>query len=121
MAVGPSGLNLRDPGNSFDRGLYEDYFSSPFKIPDGEKPVRISWKAETPHGTSVSFRVRVADQRTDLESAEWIGPKGTDRWFTQTGSAIPGLNGNWIQYRARLVTPNGGATPYLTSVTVTFE
>ena len=27
QGIGPSGLNLRDAGNSYDRGLYEDYFS----------------------------------------------------------------------------------------------
>ncbi|UCE04488.1 MAG: hypothetical protein JSW07_12740, partial [bacterium] len=121
MATGPSGLNNRDLGNSYDRGLYEDYISSAHKIPDGEKPVFISWKVETPHGTSVKFQVRIADEKSDLEQAEWFGSKGKDTWFTQSGSKIKGLKGNWIQYRVRLMTPNGGATPYLTTIKINFE
>ena len=121
MATGPSGLNNRDLGNSYDRGLYEDYISSAYKIPNGEKPVSISWEVETPHRTSVKFQVRIADEKFDLEQADWFGAKGKDSWFTQSGSKIKGLKGNWIQYRARLVTPNGGATPYLSKVMVRFE
>jgi hypothetical protein len=121
MATGPSGLNNRDLGNSYDRGFYEDYISSAYKIPDGEKPVSISWQAEIPHGTSVKFQVRVSVEKSALESAGWIGAKGKDSWFVQSGSKIKGLQGNWIQYRARLMTPNGGATPYLTDVMIKFE
>ncbi len=121
MATGPSGLNNRDLGNSYDRGLYEDYISSAYKSPDGEQPVSISWQAETSHGTSVKFQIRVADEKSDLEQADWFGAKGKDGWFLRSGSKIKGMKGNWIQYRARLETPNGGATPYLTSVSIRFE
>lgn len=121
MATGPSGLNNRDLGNSYDRGLYEDYISSVYKIPDEEQPVSISWQADTPHGTFVKFQIRVADEKPDLEQVEWFGAKGKDSWFTQSGSKIKSLRGSWIQYRARLVSPNGGATPYLMSVEIKFE
>ena len=120
-AIGPSGLNVRDLGNSYDRGLYEDYISSAHKIPDGEKPVSIHWEAESMHGTSVKFQVRVAHEKSDLEQAEWFGAKGKDSWFFKSASKIKGLKGSWIQYRARLVTPNGGATPYLSKVMAKFE
>jgi len=121
MATGPSGLNNRDLGNSYDRGLYEDYISSAYKIPDREKPVSISWVAETPHRSSVKFQIRVADEKSNLELAGWFGAKGKGSWFTQSGSKIKGLKGKWLQYRARLVTPNGAVSPYLTSVTIGFE
>ncbi len=120
-AVGPSGLNLRDPGNSYDRGLYEDYISSAYEIPQGQKPKKISWNAETPFKTVVKFQIRTAVKDKDLLKSEWQGPLGTDSWYTGNGSLITDIAGQWIQYRARLITPNGGATPYLTSVTIQFE
>ncbi|NOY60369.1 MAG: VCBS repeat-containing protein, partial [Calditrichaeota bacterium] len=121
QTVGPSGLNLRDVGNSYDRGLYEDYVSSVHEIPVGKKPVSISWKAETPHNTAVKFQVRVADDKVSLGSAEWYGSKGKGSWFAKSGSKIKNLQGKFIQYRARLITPNGGATPYLTAVVLKFK
>ena len=120
-AVGVSGLNLRDPGNSYDRGLYEDYLSSAFPVPEGEQPVTIAWNADTPHNTSVVFQIRLADTREDLDRAPWIGASEQGSWFTQNPSALPKLKGRWIQYRARLRTPNAGPTPYLTEVSITFE
>ena len=50
-----------------------------------------------------------------------MGPDGKDSWFTNSGSSLENYKGKFIQYRARLLTPNGAATPYLTSVTITFE
>ena len=120
-SIGPSGLNLRDIGNSYDRGLYEDYTSSVHRIPDGEGPVRISWDAETPHGTAVAFQVRIADELDDLPSSEWKGNQGADTWIVRSGASLERHSGNWIQYRARLTTPNGGPTPYLDTVEIVFQ
>ncbi len=120
-SYGPHPVNIRDVGNSYDRGLYEDYISSPHNIASGRAPSGIAWKAETPHGTAVRFQARAVDRKEALESAAWQGPDGPNSWHTSNGSKIAGLRGNWVQYRARLMTPNGGATPYLTSVTVTFK
>jgi len=120
-ATGPSGLNPRDPGNSYNRGLYEDYNSSVFEVPDDEMPSTIKWEAETPFGTEVHFQVRAADDKKDLTNSKWKGPNGKDTWFKNSGSKIKNLNSKYIQYRARLITPNGAGTPYLTSVTISFE
>jgi hypothetical protein len=118
---GPQGMNVRDLGNRYNRGLYEDYFSSPYQIADGEKPLSIEWEAETPHGTAVKFQIRTADSEDGLESAKWVGIKGSNSWFVKSGSKIKSNDGNWIQYRARLTTPDGGATPYLTRVAILFK
>jgi hypothetical protein len=120
-SYGPHPLNIRDVGNSYDRGLYEDYFSAPHQVPAGRAPAKIDWTAETPFGTSVKFQVRLADSRDALEKAKWIGASNSDEWFTTSGSTISSTRGEWIQYRARLVTPNGGGTPYLTSVSIEFK
>lgn len=119
-SLGPHGMNVRDVGNSYDRSLYEDYISSAHRIQGGEKPARIQWLAETPHRTRVSFQVRVAQSEETLKEAVWHGPRGPGTWYVRSGSAIKALSGQYIQYRARLSTPNGGPTPYLTSVTIAF-
>ncbi|MFC2135605.1 FG-GAP repeat domain-containing protein [Bacteroidota bacterium] len=121
LAGGPSGLNLRDAGNSYDRGLYEDYYSSIYKTPDGESPELIEWIAEKPFGTNIHFQIRSADTKEDIEAAIWNGPLGKDSWFTKSGSKFKDFKGKFIQYRARLITPNGAATPYLTSVKIIFK
>ena len=120
-AGGPSGLNLRDVGNSYDRGLYEDYFSSVFRIPEGTGPDRLLFTADTPYGTGVEFQVRMAGTEQDLASASWDGPDGPGSWYRVSGATLPKGTGAFIQYRARLTTPNGAATPYLERVEVTFS
>ena len=121
MGVGPSGLNLRDPGNSYDRQLYEDYFSSVYEIPENEMPKRISWQAETPHDSKIHFQIRTANDKNSIKDTKWRGKNGTDSWFDEPESEIENLSGKWIQYRARFISPNGGPTPVLTSVSIEFE
>jgi hypothetical protein len=121
LAAGPSGLNLRDAGNSYNREFYEDYISSVFVIKKDELPRSIHWEVEKPFGTDVHFQIRVANDKKTINSMEWMGPDGKDSWFTESGSNLNGFNGNLIQYRARLLTPNCAATPYLTSVVIAFE
>jgi hypothetical protein len=120
-SYGPHPVNVRDVGNSYDRGLYEDYVSSPHETKSEQAPAAIAWQAETPHGTAVRFQLRTAGTKEALASAAWHGPEGPGSWHTRNGSKVEGLKGHWVQYRARLITPNGGPTPYLTSVTVTFR
>jgi hypothetical protein len=119
-SIGPHGLNSRDFGNSYDRGFYEDYISSEEMVPSGERLERIRWSAETPHGTGVAFQVRTAASKDGLDNAQWNGPGGVNTWYTESDCPVEPLDGEWIQYRARLSTPTGGPTPYLTSVTIAF-
>jgi hypothetical protein len=121
VANGPHAMNVRDVGNGVDRGLYEDYISPAHQVSNGEHAARLRWEAETPLGTIVKFQLRAADTKDGLDKASWRGPKGADSWFTSADSELEGLDGAWIQYRARLTTPNGGPTPYLKSVTVQFR
>jgi hypothetical protein len=121
VATGPSGLNLRDPGNSYDRGLYEDYVSSAFEIPENQNPTKINWQADCQHGSEVKFQIRLADKKINLDRTPWQGLTGENSWIEENGSEIENTHGKWIQYRARLISPNGGATPILTSVSIEFE
>jgi hypothetical protein len=120
-AAGPSGLNVRDPGNSYDRGLYEDYISSVHRLKDGRRPFRIEWQADTPGNTKVQFQVRSAISESELEKAVWYGPEGERTWFTGPGQINQQGSQKFIQYRARLITGNGGNTPYLKSVSIGFK
>jgi hypothetical protein len=119
--LGPHGQMLRDPGNIYTRELAEVYVSAPHAPRDPAlRAVRIDWRAETPFGTSVHFQVRGAASAEAIERAEWRGPSGAGSWFTRPGS-IPTTAlaaGPWLQYRARLATPDGGSSPVLTAVTI---
>ncbi len=120
--VGPHGQMIRDPGNIYTRELFEVYLSPPHRVQGGGLLQSIEWAAQTPLGTTVSFQIRTASEAKALEKAAWIGPAGSQSWFTEPGSVGPIENpGSWIQYRARLATPNGGASPILTRVELTFE
>jgi hypothetical protein len=114
-------MNVRDLGNRYDRGLYEDYVSSAYQMKKGENPASIKWEAETPLGSGVIFQIRTAKSKEKLDAAKWFGPEGKDSWYRESGSNISRMKGNWIQYRARLTTPNGGPTPYLSSVSISFK
>jgi hypothetical protein len=121
--VGPHAQITRDPGNIYTRELAEAYVSPPYcPKPVNLSPWRIDWEAETPLGTSVTFQVRSSPTEKGLESAEWKGPSGTGSYFKEP-AAIPSsiVTGPWVQYRARLVTPNAGPSPILTSVTIQFQ
>jgi hypothetical protein len=49
------------------------------------------------------------------------GSSGKNSWFTKSGNKISNVDGKYIQYKARLVTSNGGPTPYLKKVKIYFE
>jgi hypothetical protein len=119
---GPHAMNVRDVGNTYDRGLYEDYMSEAHPIPNGQHPTRLKWKAQTPHGARVQFQVRYAADAEALKSARWQGPKDESSWYDKSDAALsPPKDARVTQYRARLTTPNGGPTAYLESVTIQFE
>jgi hypothetical protein len=120
---GPHAMNIRDVGNTYDRGLYEDYTSEAHAIPEGQHAIKLQWKAETPHGTKVQFQVRYAADADALKSAKWQGPKDGNSWYADAGDSALSApkDARFMQYRARLTTPNGGPTAYLESVTVQFE
>jgi hypothetical protein len=110
---GPHAMNIRDVGNAYDRGLYEDYISPAHQIAEGQRPTALKWDADTPLGTAVRFAVRYAPSPDGIEKSAW---NDVDK-----GSLNPPGDARFMQYRARVITPNGGPTPYLRSVTVTFS
>lgn len=120
--VGPHAQLVVDVGNIMTREMAEYYTSPPWSpMQNTARVQRISWEAETPYGTSVQFQIRTATSEAQLQSAQWFGSEGPDSWFEQSGSAVTDPDGPWVQYRARLSTPNGGPTPYLLSVRLEAE
>jgi hypothetical protein len=89
-------------------------------VPHGKNPVSLNWSADTPFGTSLKFQVRTAGDEDAVEDSDWYGADGINSWFSKPGDInIPA--GQYIQYRTRLITPNGAGTPYLKSVIISFE
>lgn len=74
----------------------------------------VSWKAETPRGTSVRFQVAVGDTPEAAAVAPFVGPDGTDRSYYTRPFAVDRA---FCRYRAELLS-DGRATSKLASVTV---
>src|SRR5581483_7140231 len=111
-SVGPHAQIVADVGNIETRELAEYYISPAWSPKDPSARVRrISWETETPFKTTVKFQLRAASTRQGLETAQWSGPQGPNSWFERSGMPTSLAAGPWVQYRARLSTPNGGPTP----------
>ena len=110
-----------DLGNIRDRGLKFDYISSPHQYGGDRAPRRIDWTAQTPHGSKVRMQVRTAASESQLANAKWVGPKGENSSYESPGAIKARKGDSWIQYRAILVSPNGGVSPALDKVTIGFE
>ncbi len=77
---------------------------------------KIAWDAEMPEGTSVKLRIREAATEDEIEDATW------SNYYTESSSEIDGqaING-FVQYETLLETTDTSKTPFLRSVTLTFE
>lgn len=85
----------------------------------------LSWDATVPDGASLGFQLRTAGDAGGVPGSwsAWFGPDGTpDTWFTVTPSPVtstpPGAR--WIQWRLRMESVDGGATPLARSVTTDY-
>jgi hypothetical protein len=75
----------------------------------------ISWRGETPAGSTMVFRTRSGNSaKPDRTWSEWSAPLGNP-----AGSAIASPNARYIQWKAELAGTNG-ATPILNSVTLAY-
>lgn len=118
---GPHGMTAVEPGNIVDRGPEEYYVSCPFKLPDGACVTGIAWEADLPPKTWVRAQFRFADTKAGLDRASWIGP-GERGWFENHHTVDAGqYAGRWLQYRLALGATNGGSTPRVTEVRVSYR
>ncbi|MFA5030283.1 MAG: hypothetical protein WC495_01695 [Patescibacteria group bacterium] len=84
----------------------------------------LSWTAQTPAGTSLSFQTRTASTSAGLASAQYVGPDGTSSTSYTNGGTIaidPGSSGTqFIQYRIKFTgTPSNA--PQVENVQITYE
>jgi hypothetical protein len=110
-AHGPHFMQNVDIGNLSSREATESYLSTPIAVTRRSAKLVLSFQAETPLGSEVSFEVRTAETSAGLAGAGWreLGPGG--------GFAV-GKEDRWLQYRATLKAGRGYATPYLTRVSI---
>lgn len=110
-AHGPHFMQNVDIGNLSSREAAESYLSAPIELTPRSRKLVLSFQAETPLNSEVSFGVRAAATPDGLADAGWreLGPGGG---FTT------GKGDRWLQYRATLKAGRGHATPYLTRVAI---
>lgn len=120
---GPHSQLGRDPGNSYDRRLSARFTSVAHRPSNPSlKPVALAWQAIPAPRTAVRLQIRTAPTERELRWAAWMGPRGAGDWFEHE-AGIPGavVFGEWLQYRAELISIDGGNSPVLTEVTVTYR
>jgi hypothetical protein len=119
--IGAHMMSTVNPGNIMDRGPEEFYISSPFKLPENSAVQTISWEAELPPKSWVTARMRWADTELGLEDAPWVGPGESGSEFEKGDRVDDVPPGVWIQYRLALGARNGGATPRVVEVSVSYS
>ena len=84
---------------------------------------RLAWKGEEPHGARLKFQVRSGVSPDALAQAKWRGDAGENSFYSESGAELRGLapTERWIQYRVLFTSPDAGAWPVLTQVTIDLE
>ena len=84
----------------------------------------LTWDAEVPADTSISFQLRSSKSISDVDQKDFLGPDGTSAtYYTNPGSTIwQGHSGDqYIQYKAYLNTLDLTTTPVLKNVTISYN
>ncbi len=101
------------PGNIYDRGPEYDYLSRVLPIPDKRRFLVPEWRGETPHNTSIRMQLRFGPDQSPLTGAAWRETgRGECHSLNEDSAAL--------QYRAVLVSPDGGNSPVLEQVVLRF-
>ena len=102
------------PGSIYDRSPAHPYLSSPLDVPQAARRVTLVWTGETPRGTEIRFDLRFSPRWEDLTTAAWLS--------VEHGRPLPTSPGSrYVQYRALLISPDGGSSPVLSEVVISFE
>ena len=120
-ARGPHNDSGVDLGNIYDRRHEYDYISASYHFAQ-QTPASLSWRAHTPHQSSVRFQIRTAETEQSLRDAVWFGASGPGSYYDRPGRiASADAHHHWIQYRAILRSKDGAASPAVEEVEVTFD
>jgi len=95
------------------------------RVRDAGQPVTwetITWRADTPAGTSIVFRTRTGNTEPPPDSGTCDGTWSCwSEAYTTPGQAINSPPGRYIQYEALLSTTDGLASPALEDVTISYD
>src|SRR3989344_587746 len=104
--------------------------SSPFDTSDVANILSsIAWTENLPTGTDIKFQIRTAPDSSGSPGTwtSWLGPtNGSDYYTNSAGgetinsSHTDGTDDQWIQYKVYISSSDGGQTPTLSDVTVTY-
>ena len=121
--LGPHLMNVADIGNIYHRSDRYDYISAPFRTGPEARLQSLRWKAETPFRSRVEFQLRRTSSREALNTAPWQGLRGEGTFFETSGGSLEGLkgSGDWIQYKATLISPDSANSPILRSVSIEYR
>ena len=124
--TGPAYLQMLDFGPTGNTNVQYDNFivssqkyaqagTLNLKYDSGRSEVwdKLNFTAETPVGTSVTFRTRTAETEAGLASALW------STVITSDNAPITSLKGRWIEIQANLATTDINVTPKLYDLLVT--
>ena len=112
--IGPHFLKNTDMGNIYDRSPSFDYISPPVSLPGKTRGVTLNWDGETPNKTDIRFEYRVSHEEKSLDRSKWVAVT-PGKTFT-----LP-RNSRYLQYRAILISEDGGSSPLLKEVSLTTE
>ena len=101
------------PGNIYDRGPEYDYLSRVLPIPAERRFLVPEWRGETPHNTAIRMQLRFGSDQQPSTGAAW---RETGRGECHSLDE----NSTALQYRAVLVSPDGGNSPVLEGVSLRF-
>ena len=65
--------------------------SSAISAPEGQGFSDLSWKADVPRGTELLFQVRSSDSEEGLKASSWLGPDGSDSFYTKPKELLTGI------------------------------
>ena len=120
-SLGPHGTACHNHGNIYTRKPEEAYISIPFDI-SGKKPKTISWEANVIQPAALKFQLRWSDTKRGLETAAWMGSKGENTYYKNSGEKIKKIakKAKWLQYRAVFVSPYSCRSPKLREVRIDY-
>ncbi len=107
---GPHGMTALEPGNILDRGPDEFYYSAPYTAKAAGKVESVRIEADCPPRTSTALMVRIVNDDTPMDQAQWFKPEG-----------FAFNKGDVLQYRLTLRAENSLRSPRVTAVELTLN
>ena len=98
----------------YDRSPGHDYISPPVPVPPDAGQVTLDWTGQTPHNTAIRFEIRTGGDEAQCAEVAWSAITPGKPLMLPSGHGV-------LQYRAVLVSPDGGSSPLLREVILRLE